>query len=79
MAPIVLWAWWRRRYAHGLVVGIVSVAAAGSLFAVNAMTTGELNYQGGDRRTFYSKFPFDASRENVWAAAEQHSTRTAAE
>ena len=30
VAPIVLWAWWRRRYAHGLVVGIVSVAAAGS-------------------------------------------------
>src|SRR5439155_14961291 len=55
VAPIVLWAWWRRRWTQGIVVGIVSVAAAGSLFAANAMTTGEFNYQGGDRRTFYAK------------------------
>src|SRR5262249_25055363 len=49
VAPLVMWAWWRRQYAHGLVVGIVAVAAAGLLFGVNALATGEFNYQGGDR------------------------------
>jgi len=74
VAPLVLDAWRRRRYAHGLTVGIVSVATVAVLFGVNAAITGEFNYQGGDRRTFYTKFPFDGSREDVWAAAELHST-----
>src|SRR5262249_16350358 len=34
--------------------------------------TGEFNYQGGDRRTFYSDFPFD-SPQNTWDhLAEAH-------
>jgi hypothetical protein len=74
VAPIVLWAWWRRRFAHGWMVGIVAVAAAAALFGVNALTTGELNYQGGERKTFYTKFPFDGSSENVWASAPEHTT-----
>ena len=34
--------------------------AAGGLFVMNAAITGEFNYQGGDRKTFYSYigFPF---------------------
>ena len=74
VAPIVLWAWWRRRFGHGLAVGIAAVAAAAVLFGVNAATTGEFNYQGGDRKTFYSKFPFDGSPDNVWASAPEHAT-----
>ena len=74
VAPLVFDAWRRRRYAHGLAIGIASVATAALLFGVNAAATGEFNYQGGDRRTFYTKFPYDASHEDVWAAAELHST-----
>src|SRR5205085_1254282 len=74
VAPIVLWAWWRRRFGHGLAVGIAAVAAAAVLFGVNAATTGEFNYQGGDRKTFYTRFPFDGSADNVWASAPEHAT-----
>ena len=37
----------------------------GGLFAINAAITGEFNYQGGDRKTFYSSigFPFANERE----------------
>jgi hypothetical protein len=70
----VLWAWWRRRWTHGFVVGIAAVAAAGALFAATALTTGEFNYQGGDRRTFYSRFPFDGSGQTVFAEAQLHAT-----
>jgi hypothetical protein len=59
--PLVLTPWWRRHWWHGLVTGAVSVAAAAVLFGANALITGEFNYQGGDRRTFYSA-PFDPSR-----------------
>jgi hypothetical protein len=31
-----------------------------SLFGVNALATGEMNYQGGERKTFYGRFPLEA-------------------
>ena len=36
----------------------ISVVVA-IFFALNAAITGELNYQGGDRKTFYGAFPYD--------------------
>lgn len=66
IVPLVLLAFWRRQRLQGFVVGVSFVAVTVGLFAVNAAVTGELNYQGGDRKTFYGSFPFDSSR-NVWA------------
>ncbi len=47
----------------GLVPTIRSLAAIGAavavFFAINAGITGEVNYQGGDRKTFYGTFPYD--------------------
>jgi hypothetical protein len=40
--------------------GVVMVGTAGLLYGANAAITGELNYQGGVRKTFYDSFPFDA-------------------
>jgi hypothetical protein len=65
IAPLVLLLWWRRRFLAGLVVGVVFTVTVMGLFGVNALSSGEFNYQGGDRRTFYSKFPFD-SADNTW-------------
>ena len=74
VAPIVLAACWRRKWMHAFAVGGVAVAAAALLFAVNAAATGEFNYQGGDRRTFYTRFPFDGSGQGVFAEAPLHAT-----
>jgi hypothetical protein len=60
VAPVVLFIWWRRQWVRGVLVGAVAVAAAVALFSVNAAVTGEFNYQGGDRKTFYSSFPFES-------------------
>lgn len=60
ITPLVLYAWWRRRWAWGIVVGGVAVLAASVCFVLNAAVSGEFNYQGGDRKTFYTRFPFDA-------------------
>jgi hypothetical protein len=65
IAPIVALWWWRRRFVFGTLVGATFVAATFALFAANALGTGEFNYQGGDRKTFYGSFPFD-STEDVW-------------
>ena len=39
--------------------GIVMVGVAAALYGANALVTGELNYQGGERKTFYGRFPYD--------------------
>jgi hypothetical protein len=65
IAPLVLLLWWRRRFWKGLVAGIVFMLVTGGLFGVNALVTGEFNYQGGDRKTFYGSFPFDSARD-IW-------------
>jgi hypothetical protein len=52
---------WRRQWAHGFLTGTVFALVVLGLFGLNVAVTGEWNYQGGDRRTFYSGergFPF---------------------
>jgi len=66
IAPLVLWAWWRREFVRGAVVGIVFAVATAALYSATALNTGEFNYQGGDRKTFYSRFPFDGSTPDAW-------------
>lgn len=60
VAPIVVFLWWRRQWFRGVLVGAIAVATAAALFSLNAAVTGEFNYQGGDRKTFYSSFPFES-------------------
>jgi hypothetical protein len=48
-----------RRVGEAARRGVVLVGAAGLLYAANLAVTGELNYQGGARKTFYDRFPCD--------------------
>ena len=57
--PPVAFAWSRRRIGSGFVVGAVFGLVVAAAFGINAGITGEFNYQGGDRRTFYGRFPFE--------------------
>ena len=56
VAPIVLLLWWRRHWRDGVVVGGRHASSRRGFFGVNALTAGEFNYQGGDRKTFYTGF-----------------------
>jgi hypothetical protein len=48
-----------RRLLESLRRGLVLAATVGALYGLNLAVTGELNYQGGERKTFYGRFPFD--------------------
>ena len=67
VAPLVLLAWSRRRWAWGTVLGATAVLMTVALFGLTAAISGEFNYQGGQRKTFYGTFPFDAP-EATWEA-----------
>ena len=61
---LALRPWWKglgESVRRGLVLGATVIA----LFAVNAAVTGEVNYQGGERKTFYGRFPFEMDGERA--------------
>jgi hypothetical protein len=53
IAPLLVSAVLRRQWWRGLKIGGVFAAVAVGLFVINTAVTGEWNYQGGDRKTFY--------------------------
>jgi hypothetical protein len=58
--PMLLMLLARRQWRRVLVTGGTFVLVVVGLFGINAAITGEINYQGGDRNTFYgaTRFPF---------------------
>ena len=66
--PLVGLAWWRGQFARGFTTGIVFGLVVAAGFGTNGLISGELNYQGGERKTFYGEFPFqndDATFETL--------------
>lgn len=59
-APIVAVLWWRRQWKAGFLIGVLYVAVFAGAFGLNVVLTGEANYQGGERKTFYVTFPFQS-------------------
>ena len=56
--PLIALAFWRRDIWRGLQIGLVFTLVIAAGFGVNGLVSGELNYQGGERKTFYGTFPF---------------------
>jgi hypothetical protein len=50
---------WSRRVVEGVRRGAVVVAVVACGFGLTWLATGEHNYQGGERKTFYDRYPFD--------------------
>jgi hypothetical protein len=65
MLPLCALAILRRRWWHAAAMALAWTLMTGALFGGNAAISGEFNYQGGDRKTFYSftGFPFANDRE----------------
>jgi hypothetical protein len=68
LAPLLGWreredapayAGWMARLLEAARRTAVVVLATLALFGANVLVTGELNYQGGERKTFYGNFPFE--------------------
>jgi hypothetical protein len=64
VAPIVVFHLWRREWRRGIALGAVAALTTALAFGANAAVTGDWNYQGGDRKTCYAGFPFDAPDAN---------------
>ena len=56
--PVLAWSLSRRRWAHAVGIGVLFGTLVVALFGINTAITGDWNYQGGERNTFYRDFPF---------------------
>lgn len=62
MGPIVLLTLTKKRWLKAAALLALFAVGAGALFGTNAVLTGSWNYQGGERKSFYSAeggFPFE--------------------
>jgi hypothetical protein len=50
----------RRQWLRGIQAGAVFSLVLGGLFLTNLLITGEMNYQGGERKTFSGRYPYQA-------------------
>ena len=60
-APVLGLALLRRQWSRVALVSAAFLVATAGLFLANVGISGEFNYQGGDRNTFYGRFPFQTS------------------
>lgn len=56
--PLLALALLRRQWRRAATAGAAFALVVGGLFLVNLLVTGDLNYQGGDRKTFLGSYPF---------------------
>lgn len=60
--PLLGWLLVRRRFGRMLAAGTLYAAVGALLLAGNVWVTGEWNFQGGERRTYYAKYPFQDAK-----------------
>ncbi len=75
IVPIVAWQLGRRRWRQALVTGAVFGIIVAAFFAVNIAVTGDWNFQGGERRTFYFVYPFQPGAPGFDAGADRVTER----
>ena len=66
--PLIGLPWWRGQLTRGFTTGVVFALVVAAGFGTNGLISGELNYQGGERKTFYGEYPFqtdDATFETL--------------
>jgi len=55
IAPLLVSALLRKRWARTAQIAVAFGVVVVALFGINSAVTGEWNYQGGERKTFYSR------------------------
>ncbi len=68
--PLLAWLLAKRQWRRLILAGVLFGAVGAVLLAGNIAITGDWNFQGGDRRTFYGSYPFQ-DRGVAWEAVGQ--------
>ncbi|MFQ5742483.1 MAG: hypothetical protein ACE5HV_02715, partial [Acidobacteriota bacterium] len=58
--PIVLWTVCEGRWKRAAAIALLIALVCASLFGFTWLATGDWNYQGGDRKSFYFHYPLES-------------------
>jgi hypothetical protein len=72
IAPMVLLLAWRRQWWRAAATGMGFVLLVLSFFAINVAVTGDWNFQGGERNTYYRDYPL--LEHYTFGPASRHTT-----
>ncbi len=60
MGPLLLHTLWRKKPLKAVFMLLIFLAVSGAFWGTNQLITGEWNYQGGERKTFYGpRYPLE--------------------
>jgi hypothetical protein len=59
LGPFLLWTLLKKKYARSVGILLGFALSFGILFGTNYLMTSDWNYQGGERKTFYSSYPLE--------------------
>jgi hypothetical protein len=63
LGPLVLLALFQKKFFKSVLIVLVFLVASGIFWGTNYIITGDWNYQGGERKSFYYTYPFE--KENI--------------
>jgi len=58
MGPLAFYALFKKRFLKAFLMVFIFLLISGLFWGTNYLVTGEWNYQGGERKTFYFDYPF---------------------
>jgi len=66
LGPLVAHTLFKKKYIKTAIILLIFITVTGAFWGANYLVTGEWNYQGGERKTFYSEdgrgFPIEAKK-----------------
>jgi len=66
LGPLVVHTLFKKKFVKTAIILLIFIVVTGAFWGTNYLVTGEWNYQGGERKTFYSEdgngFPVEAKK-----------------
>jgi hypothetical protein len=59
MGPMVLYTLYKKKFLKSALMILIFLLTSGLFWGTNYLVTGDWNYQGGERKTFYFKYPLE--------------------
>ncbi|MFQ6084060.1 MAG: hypothetical protein ACE5WD_11995 [Candidatus Aminicenantia bacterium] len=59
IGPLFIYSFFNKRWMKSIIILLIFSLTVGAFFGVNYLLTSDLNYMGGERKTFLFKFPFE--------------------